>query len=108
MSRLPFPEEVSIADAMAFEAFTPEQKRIAVAGVAIHEYLKDRIEEEVESARFRADEEGFARGRGAIDEALHHALDRLALLRQKFSTSDTRYTELGAIIGDLSKLVQPT
>jgi hypothetical protein len=107
MNRLPLPEEVTVADAIAFDAFTPEQKRVAVAGVAIHEYLSDRIEEVQEAAQAAAYDEGYAARSAQIDAALHHGLDRLALLRQKFSTSDSRYTELGEIVADLTKLVTP-
>lgn len=112
MTRLPFPEEVSLADAMAFDDFTPEQKRIAVAGVAIQEWLQDRMKDAEEDARLRGYEQGHVHGlaerRRVLDEPLHHILDRLALLRQKITTADSRYTELGEIIGDLTKLVVPT
>jgi hypothetical protein len=107
MSRLPLPEEVSIADAIAFDAFTPEQKRVAMAGVAIHEYLETRITESEERARSEAYERGVADHATEVNDALHAGLDRLALLRQKFSTADSRYTELGEIVADLTKLVTP-
>lgn len=107
MSRLPLPEEVSVADAIAFDAFTPEQKRIAIAGVAIHQYLEDHIETALESARSDAHDEGYAERGEQIAEGLHAALDKLALVRQKVATADSRYTELGEVIADLTKLVTP-
>lgn len=106
-SRLPHPEEVSIADAIAFDNFTPEQKRVAIAGVAIHEWLQKRVEEEIEAAAANEFERGFAVCAEQNNATLHDALDRLQLLRQKISTADTRYTELGEIIADLSKSVTP-
>jgi hypothetical protein len=107
MSRLPLPEEVTVADAIAFDAFTPEQKRIAVAGVAIHEYLADHISMRWKRHGRRVRENYARRARPQINDVLHAGLDRLALLRQKFSTSDSRYTELGEIVADLTKLVTP-
>jgi sulfur carrier protein ThiS len=107
MSRLPLPEEVTVADAIAFDAFTPEQKRIAVAGVALHEYVAEHILDAIEASRETVRENARAERSAEINDILHAGLDRLALLRQKFSTSDSRYTELGEIVADLTKLVTP-
>lgn len=105
MSRLPYPEEISLADALAFDAFTPEQRRIAIAGVALHRHLEERIAEEIASATSDGFDVGYAKRTQELDEPLHLILDRLSLLRQQIATADTRYLELGEIIADLTKLV---
>lgn len=107
MSRLPLPEEVTVADAIAFDAFTPEQKRIAVAGVALHDYVAEHILDGIEDGIETACENARAERTAEINDALHAALDKLALLRQKIATADSRYTELGEIVADLAKLVTP-
>lgn len=105
MSRLPYPEEVSVADAIAFEAFTDEQKRIAVAGIALHAYLRERESD--------ARAEGFDAGvasvwadsdvtGGALLADLSGVLDELQLFRQSIATADTRYSKLGEILARFS------
>jgi hypothetical protein len=122
-ARLPFPEEVSIADALAFEQWPPEQRRIAIAGLALDAMLRERESE--------ARREGFDAGKKAgLDEAmmtlshtsakaevagyigahatarLHELLDRLQLFRQQLATYDTRYNALGEILADFTKALE--
>lgn len=78
MSR-PRTDDISLADALAFDSFTPEQKRIAFAGVAIHDEMEDRIER----ARREAFDDGLAaaiedRNTRFADE-INEQTDRLAL-----------------------------
>jgi hypothetical protein len=114
MTRMPFPEEVSVADAMAFEAWPEEQKRVARAGIALGAYIAERESE--------ARKEGFDAGKaaglaetnphGALmlnvvgKPTMHELLDRLQLFRQHLATYDTRYNTLGEILADFAKALE--
>lgn len=83
MSR-PRTDDISLADALAFDAFTPEQKRIAFAGVAMH----DEIEDRVETARREGFDDGLAAARREhieenertdVCDALDEQVNKLAL-----------------------------
>jgi hypothetical protein len=108
MTRMPFPEEVSVADAMAFESWSEEQKRIARAGIALGAYIAERESE--------ARKEGFDAGRASTGlmlnvvgkPVMHELLDRLQLFRQHLATYDTRYGTLGEILADFTKALEET
>jgi hypothetical protein len=80
----PRTDDISLADALAFEAFTDEQKRIAFAGVAMHDVMEDKIEE----ARREGFDDGITAGRreniggmerGALADEIDEQVNFLAL-----------------------------
>lgn len=109
MSR-PRTDDISLADALAFDSFTPEQKRIAFAGVAMHDEMEDRIE--------RARREGFDDGieagrreklgeeeRDPLCDDLDEQINKLALAIPMLPTGHSVETELRDIRRALTTIV---
>lgn len=93
---------MSLADALAFEELDEATKRVAYAGVMLHE----RMDKAREEGRI----EGFDAGRASIpfpkvSDAVHDVYERLLLFRQGINPNDTRYAQLGEIIADLGKAI---
>lgn len=109
---MPHPDSISLADALAFDAFTDEQKRIAFAGVALH----DTIEARLEDARREGFDDGHAAAldetrdvRDARDADLADRIDdqanKLALAIPLLPLGHTADAELRAIRRALTDLV---
>lgn len=96
----------TVADAIEFDRWTPEQKRIARAGIAIEE----RITEE----RSKARSEGFDAGKAAglaeasselkdkYEDVLAEAYTKLRLLIPRFAPADSRVDDLREITALIS------
>jgi flagellar biosynthesis/type III secretory pathway protein FliH len=99
--------EGTIADAMAFDAWTPEQKRIARAGIVV----ETKIEKAREAAHHEGFEEGHALGeaearRDAVnlyEDLLADVWAKLRLLIPQFAEHDTRLESLREVTEIVAK-----
>lgn len=94
-------DHLSLADALAFDSFTDEQKRIAYAGVELH----SRIEEKLEEARVAGFDEGRIAARENLADDIEEQANKLALAIPLLPTGHTAESELRMIRRALTDLV---